>query len=358
MMSDSPIFLESGSSGAPKPGQRSVSVPQGTTVVVQAPGGTWRIWAIRLLLVALGLSVLFNLGLFAAFAEYLGTGEGPQEKFLSGEMSATSKIAVIELSGVIMPPYTERWLKQIEKAQADNNVKGVLLVIDSPGGAVADSHQIYHQLKKLSGEKQKPIFIQMKRLAASGGYYVAMGGGPQARIFAEQTTWTGSIGVILPHYDVSELATKMGVKSESLTTGEFKDSLSPFKPLSENDRALWKDIIDQSYEQFLAIIDENRDTLNADQVKALATGRIFTARDALANGMIDQIGYEEDSLEALKKQLGLSSVRVVKYHHPTGLAEILTGNSQARAFSNSWQSWLEASVPRAYYLASWLPPLP
>ncbi len=357
-MADAPIFFEGDSSGAAKSGQRTVSVPPGTTVIVQAPGGRWRIWAIRLLLLALGLSVLFNLGLFAAFADYMGTTEGPQERFVSGDISSSSKIAVIELSGVIMPPYTERWLKQIEKAQTDDKVKGVLLVIDSPGGAVADSHQIYHQLKKLTGEKQKPLFVQMKRLAASGGYYVAMGAGPQGQIFAEDTTWTGSIGVILPHYDVSELAGKVGVKSESLTTGEFKDSLSPFKPLSDNDRALWKDIINQSYEKFLAIIDDNRDTLNAEQVKALATGRIFTAKDALANGMIDQIGYQEDSLEALKKQLGLTSVRVVKYHHPAGLAELLTGSSQAKAFPQSWQSWLEASVPRAYYLASWLPPLP
>ena len=103
-----------------------------------------------------------------------------------------------------------------------------LLVIDSPGGLVTDSHQIYHRLQKL--QKEKPVNVQMKRMAASGGYYIAMGAGPKAKIFAEPTTWTGSIGVILPRYDFSKIAEQYGVASDPIKTGPYKDSLNPLRP--------------------------------------------------------------------------------------------------------------------------------
>jgi protease-4 len=355
-MAESPIFFDSDTPGAPKPGQRTVQVAPGATVIIQpATAGSWRIWGMRLLTMALGVSIFFNLGMFALYHEYLGDANGPQEKFHSGDTTAEQKIAVIEMSATIMPPYTERIIKQIKKAAKDKDVKGVLLVIDSPGGLVADSHQIYHELKKVSAEK--PMFVQMKRLAASGGYYIAMGAGPQAKLYAEPTTWTGSIGVIMPRYDVTQLAEKVGVKSEPLTTGEFKDSLSPFKPLSERERELWSDIIHQSFEQFTSVIDENREALDADKVKELATGQIFTAKDAKAKGLIDEIGFEEDALEALKAQLGLKKVRVVKYHAPPALVDVLMGDARTRN-ANPWQTFLEASVPRAYYYCSWLPPFP
>src|SRR5207248_4028218 len=106
----------------------------------------------------------------------------------------------------------------IKKAKEDANVKGVLLAVDSPGGTVTDSHKIYHQLKELS--EKKPVFVSMGSLAASGGYFVAMGAGTQAKIYAEPTTWTGSIGVIIPHYEVTELAEKAGIKALPLKTGE------------------------------------------------------------------------------------------------------------------------------------------
>jgi protease-4 len=354
-MAESPIFFESDTPGTPKRGPQPVA--PGTTVIVQqSPVGGWQVWGMRLLMAALAISILFNLALFAKYHSYLGEADGPQEKFHSGDVLASRKIAVLEMSATIMPPYTERIIQQIKKAAKDKDVKGVLLVIDSPGGLVADSHEIYHELKKLS--RDKPLFVQMKRVAASGGYYIAMGGGPQAKIYAEPTTWTGSIGVIMPRYDISQLADKFGVKSEPLTTGEFKDSLSPFKPLTERERELWSDILNQSYEQFLAVIDENRDTLDLDKVKEIATGQVFTAKDAKAKGLIDEIGFQEDALDALKAQLGLDKVRVVKYQAPTTLMDVLIGNAQTEAKAHPWQVLLEASVPRAYYYCSWLPPLP
>lgn len=330
----------------------------GQTIIVQQGVSFWRSWSVRLLMAALSISVLFNMGLYGAYHEYYASTEPPQERFHSGDETASDKIAVLSVEGTIMPPFTERLIKQIDHVIKDDKVKGVLLVVDSPGGLVADSHEIYHRLKKLE-DKGKPIYVQMKRMAASGGYYISMGAGTQGRIFAEPTTWTGSIGVIIPHYDVSKLADKFGIASEPLKTGEFKDALSPFRALTENERKLWENILDQSFQKFVKVIDENREHLDADAVKALATGQIYTADDALANKLVDEIGYEEDALAALKTKLALKTARVVKYHTQSSLVEQLLGSSmQARQPVDPWRVLMEASVPRAMYLCSWMPALP
>lgn len=344
-MSDSKTFTSSASNGGPQ------------TIIVQPAQSIWRSWFTRLLLAVLGMSVLFNIGLYGAYHEYYAVTEPPQERFHSGDEFAGDKIAVLSVEGTIMPPFTERLIKQIDHVVKDDKVKGVLLVVDSPGGLVADSHEIYHRLKKLE-EKGKPIFVQMKRMAASGGYYIAMGAGVQGRIYAEPTTWTGSIGVIIPHYDVSQFADKFGIHSEPLKTGEFKDALSPFRPLTDNERKLWANILDQSFQKFVKVIDENREGLDAEGVKALATGQIYTADDAVANKLVDEIGYEEDALAALKTKLQLQKVRVVNYHSQTTLVEQLLGSMHAKQPVDPWRIVMEASVPRAMYLCSWMAPLP
>ncbi len=175
-----------------------------------------------------------------------------------------------------MPPFTERILKSLERAEDDPEVRGVLLIVDSPGGLVADSHQIYHRLTRL--REKKPVAVSMRRMAASGGLYVAMGAGPQGMIFAEPTTWTGSIGVIIPRYEISELAEKVGVEPGSLKTGELKDSLNPIRPLSEQEIKVWNEILAESLDQFIDVIDQNRDTLDNAEVRELATGQVYTAK--------------------------------------------------------------------------------
>lgn len=346
-MSDSKVFT---------PAPVSTETPQPPTVVVQcAQVSFWRQWTTRLLIAGLALSLLFNMGLLSAYSEYYSSSEPPHERYHSGEKSASDKIAVIAVNGTIMPPYTERWIKQIDHAAEDEAVKGVLLVVDSPGGLVADSQQIYHRLQKLN--QKKPVYVQMKRMAASGGYYIAMGAGSQGRIFAEPTTWTGSIGVIIPRYDMTQLAEKIGVASDPLKTGEFKDALNPFRPMTDAERKVWENILDQSFQKFMKVIDDNRDGLNAEEVKALATGQVYTADDALASKLVDQIGYEEDSLKALRDHLKLTSARVVEYQTPSSLVEQLLGG-QANPAGDTWKAVLDASVPRAMYLCSWWPALP
>ncbi len=345
-MSDTTVFT---------PGSRGGGPPQTILVQTQVPS-IWRGWLVKLLMAALGISVMANLGLYSIYRQYFSNTEPPHERFHSGSPTAAEKIAILKMEATIMPPYTERLIQQIDHATNDKSVKGVLLVIDSPGGLVADSHQIYHRLQKL--QKEKPVNVQMKRMAASGGYYIAMGAGPKAKIFAEPTTWTGSIGVILPRYDFSKVAEKYGVASDALKTGPFKDSLNPFKPMTDDERKLWEKIIDQSFQKFITVIDENRDTLDREGVKALATGQIYTADDAKENKLIDEIGFLEDSLESLKEKIDLKNPRIVTYESPTTLIDVVLGNSKAQQTSDPWKSFVESTVPRAMYYCSWLPMLP
>lgn len=327
--------------------------PTQPTIVIQnhIGGGLWgrfRSWFLYMVLV---LSLLANIGMYSEYERYFAADSGPTEAYHSGDKESKNKIARITIEGTIMPPFTSHVVQDLKKAAKEDDIKGVLLVIDSPGGLVADSHEIYHELVAL--RQKKPIVVQMKSLAASGGYYVAMGAGKEGKIFAEPITWTGSIGVIIPHYDFSKLATDHGVKVDPLKTGEFKDALNMFKELSPAERKIWEEIMNQSFEEFLTIIDENRDTLDMPAIKQLATGQIYTAKDAKKLGMIDEIGYEEDALAALKKQINVTEARVVKYQHPPTVVELLSGSASARDPQSQWRSLMELTVPRAMYYCSW-----
>ena len=332
----------------PAPRQQS----QPIIIRQEMPAGRRRSWMSRLLFLALLASILANVAMYTQFQEYFAVGPSPIERYRSGAKNlGAKKIAVIEVTGTIMPPFTKRILKAIEKAEEDELVKGVVLVVDSPGGFVADSHQIYHRLSEFS--KQKPVVVVMKRMAASGGYYIAMGAGSKGKIYAEPTTWTGSIGVIIPRYNAKVLAEKVGVTSEPLKTGDFKDTLSPFREMTEAENEVWKEILDDAFQRFVKVIADNRAKLDLEAVRKLATGQIYTAGQAMQNGLIDKIGYEDDAIEDLKQQLGLETVRVVIYEYQPNLLEMLTGTVKADRPQSGWHALLEASVPRAMYYCSW-----
>lgn len=306
----------------------------------------------RLLFMGLVISILFNFFMAVQYEEYFSSDAALTERYHSGSTEdGVAKIALLEVNGTIMPPFTERLLRAIKQAHNDPMVKGVVLAIDSPGGFVADSHQIFHRLSAL--RKQKPIIVVMKRMAASGGYYIAMGAGKKGKIYAEPTTWTGSIGVIIPRYNAKVFAEKVGITSDPLKTGEFKDALSPFRDLTENERAVWETILDDAFTRFLGVIADNRTGLDEAAVRKLATGQIYTAIQAKENGLIDEIGYEEDAIEALKKQLDIAEVRVVTYQFPLGLWDVLAGNVRAQQPQNQWRALIESTVPRAMYYCSW-----
>ena len=277
------------------------------------------------------------------------------EQYLSGTLGAADRIAVINFTGTISPPFTERWLRQIKQATEDRTVKGVVMAIDSPGGFVADSHQLYREIQKMA--KAKPVFVAMKRMAASGGYYIAMGVGEQGRIFAEPTTWTGSIGVIIPRFNATELVQKIGLKAEPLVTGPLKDTLNPFREMTDHERTVWDAILQDSFNRFVSVIDDNRLELDDAAIRALATGQIYTANQALENHLVDELGYVEDAVTALAAQLKLTSHEAFEYRSTPGLVDAILG-SQATDAGTIADHILQASVPRAMYYASWNPWVP
>lgn len=310
-----------------------------------------RRWLFALVFLALLGSLFVNLALTAVCASYFQDAEPPTEKYHSGNKLAKDKIVRLVTDFTIMPPHTDRLIETIRHVRDKDDIKGAILIIDSPGGLVSDSHEIYHELLKLA--EKKPVFVSMKGIAASGGYYIAMGAGEGAPIYAEPTTWTGSIGVIMPRYNATELAKKIGIESESLVTGPLKETLSPLKPLTPEERKVWDTILDDSFRRFLKVIDDSRANLDMKQVEALATGQVYTANQALENGLIDKIGYEEDALNALKEKLGLTEVLVVDYDYPKSLSEVLMGVSSQVQPTDPVTKLMNASVPRAMYYFGW-----
>lgn len=280
---------------------------------------------------------------------------GIAEQHLLGTAGAADRIAVINFEGTISPPFTSRWLRQLQQAQEDKSIHGVLLVIDSPGGFVADSHQLYREIQKLA--KVKPVHVAMKRIAASGGYYIAMGVGKTGVIYVEPTTWTGSIGVIIPRYNATDLAEKFGVKSEPLVTGALKDTLNPFRDMRDDEKTVWGAIMEDAFTRFVTVIADNRPQLDDAAVRALATGQIYTANQAVQNHLVDRIGYSEDAIEEMAKSLKLTSYEAIEYRSSPGLVDLLIGANAAQPKTLSDQI-LQASVPQAMYYASWNPWIP
>ena len=150
---------------------------------------------------------------------------------------------------------------------------------------------------------------------------------------------------------------KWGIDSAPLKTGEFKDSLDPLRTLTDRERNLWSSILDESFQRFVKIIADNRQPLDEAQVKELATGQVFTAEQAKANGLIDEIGDEEVALEALKTKLGLTKARVVEFDNPVSLLSLLLGSAQPRDPESQFRKLLEMSVPRAMYFCGSAPAL-
>ena len=323
-------------------------------------------WLTVLLLLGLCGSLLLNFMLLAisGLAELgsLDTDRKVREKFHSHKKSGRSKVAIISVKGVIMEG--EGFVKrQIDRAMDDEDVKAVVLRVDSPGGTVTGSDYIYHHLCELAKEKGEgfPIVVSMGGLAASGGYYVAMATGdtPDA-IFAEPTTWTGSIGVIIPHYNLAGLLEKLGVKEDSVASHRLKNMGSFTRGMTTEELAIFNDLIDDSFTHFKEIVKTGRPKFRKDPeaLEELATGQVYTAQQALENGLIDRIGFIEEAIDRAIElaKLDKRNVRVVEYKRTPNLTDVLLG-ARANGGQFDLATMLDMTAPRAYYLCTWLPPM-
>lgn len=306
---------------------------------------------------------LIAISLLVSRAEYYDTSNGVEEKYVSGDKTADDKIAIITISGVIMEG--EGFVKhQIDKVRADKHVKAIVLRVDSPGGTVSGSDYMFHHLKKLRDDKSLPLVVSMGSMAASGGYYVSMAVGKTPdTIFAEPTCTTGSIGVMIPHYDVSKLMDRFDVKDDSLATHPRKLMLSMTKEMTPEERELIMSHINDMFKRFKDIVKEGRPHFaeNPDELDKLATGEIFTADKALENKLIDKIGFQE---EAIDRALELASLnkdktKIVKFKKPISFSDsLLSGRAPSGHGSSSpLTNLLELSIPRPWYLCTSLPGL-
>lgn len=229
-------------------------------------------------------------------------------------------VGVVRVQGMILsgePPaspfatdgnaYSKLVIEQLRQAQEDFDVKAILLRVNSPGGSVVGSDEIYQALRD---EIDKPVVISMGELAASGGYYISAGAD---RIVANPATFTGSIGVILTATHLEDLLDKVGVDVTILKSGEFKDTLSPFRDMTPEEQALWQEIIDEAYEQFVGVVAEGR-SMSREQVRELADGRVYTGRQALELGLIDALGNLPDAVELAAELGGIEGEpRIIEY---------------------------------------------
>jgi protease-4 len=280
---------------------------------------------IAALVVALGLSVCFNLiqtaALIGSESGLIDEVEPLTEKLISkGRGEALSKIVHLDLEGIISSMSTSGFLEEalpsvdgmkraLEQAVADEAVKAIVLRVNSPGGEVTASDIIYNAVKKAAAKK--PVVVYMDSVAASGGYYVACGA---TKVIASETTLTASIGVIMESMNYHELFGKVGLGSQTFTSGAFKDTLSGARPMREDEKVYVQALVNEMYDRFLGIVSEARKVPKDVLKNTVADGRVVTGRQALNAKLVDQIGYIEDAY-ALAKELGKApEAAVVKYH--------------------------------------------
>jgi protease-4 len=219
--------------------------------------------------------------------------------FLAREGSGGGRIGLIRIEGVIAD--SREALDQLEKFQRSQTIRAVVLRINSPGGGVAPAQEIYEELNKTRSQHRKPIVASMGSLAASGGYYIACA---SDRIFANPGSITGSIGVIMQLANISRLLEKVGVKATVIKSGEHKDMGSMTKDISPGDQKIFQEVLDDVHDQFVEAVVKGR-KLDKGKVAEIADGRIFTGRQAVGLGLVDELGDLSDAINCAAQLAGI-----------------------------------------------------
>jgi protease-4 len=334
---------------------------QQPTRVILEQASPWSRWSGRIAWTIAGVALLSAIGSAGAFARYFQRDGRVVEKYHSLARTAAAKVAIVTLSGPIMGG--EGFIRaQIDQVADDEAVKAIVLRVDSPGGTVSGSDEIHHRLADLAGKRKLPVVVSMGGIAASGGYYVAMAnGGREDVIFAEPATLTGSIGVIIPHFDLSQAIKRFDIRDDSIASGPLKEMLSPTKErppeMAERERKLLQALVDDMFVRFKEIVRAGRPKLDAEAVDKVATGQIFTATQAKEAGLVDRIGFLEDAVARAVELAGLTAetARAVKYTKPKGLLDEIVGGGSGAASRLSLEAFAELTTPRGWYLCSWAP---
>ena len=287
----------------------------------------------------------------------------PQEKYHSLAQFATKKIAIVEVSGAIMEGEDSFAEKQIDRVRQDPDVVGVVVRVNSPGGTVTGSDFIYHHLRELAEKRKLPIVVSMGSVCASGGYYVAMAVGSQPNtIFAEPATWTGSIGVIIPHFDVSGGLAKLGISEDSIASGPLKKMGSPTRPMirdREKDYAnAWSTTASKTSRRSSSAAGRSSKTIAAGTRRSCHRPDFHRQASASERpGRSHRLyrGRHRAGDRTGRRKQG--SVRCVKYEkRPYALRRAARSRIQVQSRSMvDLSALIDVATPRAYYLWSWLP---
>lgn len=302
-------------------------------------------------------SVLTLGGLIAVSLVFSAFGAFTAPGLVSGP-----KIAHIDLEGMITSTanfgfggtgesMVDRMKTGLEKAVKDDDVKAIVLRINSPGGEVTASDTIYHAVKQANDEK--PVIVFMDSTAASGGYYVACGA---SEIMANETTLTGSIGVIIQTLNYNELFGKVGLESLVFKSGKYKDILSSSREMTEEEKGLVQDMVMEIYDRFLAVVAESREMTKVELRDGMADGRVLSGAAARDAGLIDDTGYIEDAYDRARELAGAPDAEVekvrstVSFFEAFGLVEGSRGTAGNRVEIDVSERLLPPLQPGAVYL--------
>lgn len=322
--------------------------------------------AAALIFVSVGinsLSYIFTRDFNGFFEDMVATSSSGYEEAIIEEGTGKDKIAVLSLNGVIQDlgetsslfqsaGYNHQYfMNQLSAILEDTNVKGVVLEVNSPGGGVVESADIYDALRMIQVEREIPLYISMGGMAASGGYYVSA---PADKIFVNPETITGSIGVIMESVNYAKLAEKYGIDFNTIKTGPYKDIMSGSREMKDDERAMLQEMINDSYERFVDIIVEGRGMTEAE-VKKVADGRVMNGRQAIEAGLADEYGKAADVIAAMKEDYKLQDATVFEYTTLDSWTSIL-GVKAGNMFGSNIESELigkllnDYNAPRMMYL--------
>lgn len=277
----------------------------------------------RLLFVVLLAPVLYGCTLFNV--NILPSEKPLEEKVVEGE--GRPKLLLLDIAGFICekepdgvllarqkPSMVSRVRESLRKAEQDEDIAGIIVRINSPGGTVTASDIIHHEIQGFQSRKKVPVYACITGLGTSGAYYIATA---SDRITAHPTAVTGSIGVILLNFNLEGLLGKIGVTEASIKSGAKKDIMSPFRASTDEERRIMQDIIDSLARRFVDVIMARKNNrLERKELEKLADGRVYTAEQAVAAKLIDRTEYLDDTINGMKQALGITEARVVSYHRP------------------------------------------
>jgi protease IV len=279
------------------------------------------------------LAVLFFLGLSGMVLVLLGKGRffSPQEQ-----------VGVVEIKGLLTDSRTT--IKQLDRYRDDDNIKAIVLRINSPGGAVGPAQEILREVEKVRAKKK--IVASLGTVAASGGYYIASGA---TLIMANRGTATGSIGVLMQFANMEGLSKKLGLDFFNLKAGRYKDVGSPFRPMTPEDQAYLQGFLDNIYQQFVSDVARNR-KIPLDKMKTLAEGRIYTGDEAKQAGLVDEFGNLPDAIERAGRLGGIKGKVNAVYPEKEGLSilRLLLGQEAGETLSQ-----LALPYPEPAFLPPW-----